>query len=158
MSDGQIVKVYQTSTKITQSPSREREKIMKTIDIIRRSRPQFKKRQNPNFIDGGRNKRWHVRAYINYGRQQRSPSFVNKIITGQFWPQNWLSPKDDSLFARTGHLQRSREYDPSYVSSISNARGGGVIQTKRLADEDITTIKKVPGIEQVRLETSVNLN
>ncbi len=81
-------------------------------------------------------------------------SYVNKIISDNFDPAELIVAKDQTVF-QSGDRTKPKEYDSSFVSSVSNA--GATTQTKRLNDEDLAKIKSQPDIEQIRLGTSVNL-
>ncbi len=81
-------------------------------------------------------------------------AFVDKIINENFDPAELVVTADPAVLGRAD-TSKPQEYDPDFSGSLSNA--GAPIQVKYLNDEDIETIRQVPGVEQVRKDVSLNL-
>lgn len=81
-------------------------------------------------------------------------NYVNKIISQNFDPAELLVTADAAVLGRAD-TSKPQEYDTNFGASASN--GGAITQIKLVTDDDITKIKAVEGVEQVRPDISVNL-
>lgn len=82
-------------------------------------------------------------------------AFVNKIIAENFDPAELIVARDKTIFGNAGDATKPREYDPSFGTGVSNS--GATTQIKRVTDEDITLIKRVANVVNVREDITVNL-
>lgn len=81
-------------------------------------------------------------------------SFVTGIIQDTFDPAELIVAKDDETFDGTD-TSKPKEYDASYGAGMSDA--GALTQIKKLDANDVTMLKSIEGVENVRLELVVNL-
>lgn len=81
-------------------------------------------------------------------------TFVNNIIEENFDPAELIVAKDEATF-NGADTSKPQEYDDSFGASVSNA--GAPTQIKRLDNDDIIALRKIEGVENVRLEIIVNL-
>lgn len=73
-------------------------------------------------------------------------NYADKLISNNFDPQELLVAKDPQLFGTGGGSTGPQEYD----ETVTRVGGGQSFQVKRLTDDDITTLRANPDIEQVR--------
>ncbi|GAC1503290.1 MAG: ABC transporter permease [Candidatus Saccharimonadales bacterium] len=90
---------------------------------------------------------------LTLGASNGAQNYVNKIINDNFDPTELVVTKEANLFSRAD-TSTPQVYDQSFGTAISAT--GESRQIRRLNLTDINRIKAVPGVEQVRLSTSVS--
>lgn len=81
-------------------------------------------------------------------------SFVTGIIQDNFDPSELIVAKDEETFDGVD-TSKPKEYDENFGAGLSNA--GAITQIKKLSGDDVEKLRKVEGVENVRLELIVNL-
>ncbi len=82
-------------------------------------------------------------------------SFVNNIVQENFDPSEVIVAREESLFRGSADNSKPHEYSENFGNSLSNA--GAPVQIQYLSAKDVESIKKVEGVESVRLALVVNL-
>ncbi len=82
-------------------------------------------------------------------------SFVNNIIQENFDPSELIVAREESLFTGSTDNSKPQEYNENFGDGVSNA--GAPVQIQYLSAGDVETLKKIDGVESVRLGVAVNL-
>jgi len=82
-------------------------------------------------------------------------SFVNNIIQENFDPSELIVAREESLFTGSADNSKPQEYNENFGDSLSNA--GAPVQIQYLSASDVDALKKIDGVESVRLDLVVNL-
>lgn len=91
---------------------------------------------------------------LTLGASNGARSYVNKIINSNFDPTELVVTKDTRAFGN-GDNSTPPEYDGSFGSTL--VPGGLETQIKRLSDDDLTKLKAIPGVQEVRIANSVSV-
>ena len=91
---------------------------------------------------------------LTLGASNGAQRYVNKIISDNFDPSALLVTKDKDLFGKADTSQ-PQEYNQSFGNVLSAT--GQQTQIAQLSDTDITTLKALPGIDQVQTANAVSV-
>ncbi len=81
-------------------------------------------------------------------------TFVNGIISDNFDPAELIVAKSQETFDGA-NTETPKEYNESFSAGLSGA--GALIQVEKLTGQDVEKLRKIEGVENVRLGTVVNL-
>lgn len=89
---------------------------------------------------------------LTLGASNGAQNYVNKIINDNFDPSALLVTKADDLFGKANTSQ-PQEYNKSFGNVLSAT--GRSTQIAQLNDDDIRTLKQLPGVQQVQTADTV---
>jgi putative ABC transport system permease protein len=90
---------------------------------------------------------------LTLGASNGAQSYVDKIINDNFDPSALLITKDNSLFGNAD-ASKPKEYNQNYGSL---ATLGGAQQIAQLTDKDVTTLRAIPGVQEVETASTVSV-
>lgn len=127
---------------------------MKITDVIRRSGRNLRQAKARTILTSLAIGIGAFALTLTLAASNGAKSFVSNIIEDNFDPAELIVARDDSLFNGVD-ASKPQEYDDTYGTTVGNA--GAPAQIKRLDESDIEKLKKLKGVQHVRLEIIQNL-
>ena len=119
---------------------------MKMINIVRRSGRSLRQAKARTLLTSLAIAVGAFTLTLALAAGEGARQYADKIVSSNVDPQALIVGKDKALFGgQAGQTTAPREYDPD-ATTFTGARGGGVT-LKRLTQQDIDTIAKLPGVK-----------
>ncbi len=127
---------------------------MSTLDILRRSVRSLRSAQARTLLTAFAIAVGAFALSLTLAASNGATSYANTIVKNNFDPSELIVSASKNLFSATD-ISKPQPYSQS-VTSITTA-GGNTAQIESLNDDDIATLKAIPGVASVRTATNVSL-
>lgn len=127
---------------------------MNILDILRRSVRSLRSAQARTLLTAFAIAVGAFALSLTLAASNGASSYANTIVRNNFDPSELIVSASKNLFSAADTSQ-PQEYSQT-VTSITTA-GGNTTQIESLDDEDIATLRAIPGVESVRPTTNLSL-